>query len=389
LGIGRIHRGTIRLGGPMKVIHRDGVVDNARVTKIYTFEGLKRVETEEASAGDIIAIAGMEDVDIGETIADEADPSPLPFVAIEEPTLSMNFVVNNSPFAGLEGRYVTTRHLSERLARELRSNVSLRIELTDSPDSFKVSGRGELHLAILIETMRREGYEFQVSRPEVIYKRIDDVVCEPVEHVIIDVPDEYVGTVIENLGRRRGEMKNMVQSQGNTRIEFLVPARGLIGFRGEFLTQTKGTGILHHNFHGYEPNKGDVPHRTRGALIQLEDGVSVAYGMWKLQERSTFFIEPGIAVYTGMVVGENSREYDMVVNVCRTKQLTNMRASGSDEAVRLEPPHLLTLEQAIEWIGDDEYVEVTPKHIRLRKKYLDHNERNRMSKKKAEVTEEE
>jgi GTP-binding protein len=388
LGIGRIHRGTIRLGSPMKIIHREGTVEDARVTKIYTFEGLKRMEVTEAHAGDIIAIAGMEDVDIGETIADAADPTPLLFVSIEEPTLSMNFMVNNSPFAGLEGKYVTTRHLGERLQRELRSNVALRVELTDSPDVFRVSGRGELHLAILIETMRREGYEFQVSRPEVIYKRIDDVMCEPVEHVIIDVPDEFVGAVIENLGKRRGEMRNMLQSQGNTRIEFLVPARGLIGFRGEFLTQTKGTGILHHNFHGYEPNKGEVPHRTKGALIQLEDGSSVAYGMWKLQERSTFFIEPGLAVYAGMVLGENSREYDMVVNVCRTKQLTNMRASGSDEAVRLEPARLLTLEQAIEWIGDDEYVEVTPKNIRLRKRYLDQNERNRMSKKKAVVDEE-
>lgn len=387
LGIGRIHRGTIRLGSPMKIVHREGTVEDARVTKIYTFEGLKRIEVTEAHAGDIIAIAGMEDVDIGETIADAADPTPLLFVSIEEPTLSMNFMVNNSPFAGQEGKYVTTRHLGERLQRELRSNVALRVELTDSPDVFRVSGRGELHLAILIETMRREGYEFQVSRPEVIYKRIDDVMCEPVEHVIIDVPDEFVGAVIENLGKRRGEMRNMVQSQGNTRIEFLVPARGLIGFRGEFLTQTKGTGILHHNFHGYEPNKGEVPHRTKGALIQLEDGESVAYGMWKLQERSTFFIEPGIAVYAGMVLGENSREYDMVVNVCRTKQLTNMRASGSDEAVRLEPARRLTLEQAIEWIGDDEYVEVTPKNIRLRKKYLEHNERNRMSKKKVEVEE--
>jgi GTP-binding protein len=388
LGIGRIHRGTIRLGSPMKIIHREGTVEDARVTKIYTFEGLKRLEVTEAHAGDIIAIAGMEDVDIGETIADAADPTPLLFVSIEEPTLSMNFMVNNSPFAGQEGKYVTTRHLGERLQRELRSNVALRVELTDSPDIFRVSGRGELHLAILIETMRREGYEFQVSRPEVIYKRIDDVMCEPVEHVIIDVPDEFVGAVIENLGKRRGEMRNMLQSQGNTRIEFLVPARGLIGFRGEFLTQTKGTGILHHNFHGYEPNKGEVPHRTKGALIQMEDGESVAYGMWKLQERSTFFIEPGLAVYAGMVLGENSREYDMIVNVCRTKQLTNMRASGSDEAVRLEPPRRLTLEQAIEWIGDDEYVEVTPKNIRLRKRYLDHNERNRMSKKKTEVEEE-
>ena len=261
------------------------------------------------------------------------------------------------------------------------------MELTDSPDVFKVSGRGELHLGILIETMRREGYEFQVSRPEVIIKRIADVVCEPIEHVIIDVPDEHVGVVIENLGKRKGEMRQMMQSQGNTRLEFLVPARGLIGFRSEFMTQTKGTGILHHIFHSYEPFKGELSHRTRGALIVLEDGESVAYGMWKLQDRSTFFIAPGIHVYAGMIVGENSREYDMVVNVCKTKQLTNMRASGSDEAVRLEPPRNLTLEQAIEWIGEDEYVEVTPKSIRLRKKYLDHNERNRMSKKKAEVVE--
>jgi len=388
LGIGRIHRGTIRLGGPMKIIHRDGGVEDARVTKIYTFDGLKRIEVNESSAGDIIALAGMEDVDIGETIADQADPTPLPFVAIEEPTLSMNFVVNNSPFAGLEGKYVTTRHLSERLARELRSNVSLRIELTDSPDTFKVSGRGELHLAILIETMRREGFEFQVSRPEVIYKRIADVLSEPMEHVIIDVPDEFVGVVIENLGRRKGEMKNIVASSGNTRLEFIVPARGLIGFRGEFMTQTKGTGVLHHNFHGYEPYKGDMAHRTKGALVAMETGESVAYGMWKLQERSVFFIPPGTKVYEGMVVGENSREKDMTVNVCRTKQLTNMRASGSDEAVRLEPPHIMTLEQAIEWIGDDELVEVTPESIRVRKKHLDANLRNRMSKRKTETLEE-
>ena len=387
LGIGTIHRGTIRFGSPMKIIHRDGQVEDARVTKIYTFDGLKRVEVQEAGAGDIIAIAGMEDVDIGETIADEADPKPLPFVAIEEPTLSMNFLVNNSPFAGLEGKYVTTRHLSERLTRELRSNVSMRIELTDSPDTFKVSGRGELHLAILIETMRREGYEFQVSRPEVIYKRIDDVLSEPMEHVIIDVPDEFVGVVIENIGRRRGEMKNMVASNGNTRLEFIVPARGLIGFRGEFMTQTKGTGVLHHNFHGYDPYKGDMTHRMKGAMVTMESGEAVAYGMWKLQERSLFFIEPGTKVYAGMVVGENSREKDMTVNVCKTKQLTNMRASGSDEAVRLEPPRKLTLEQAIEWITDDELVEVTPESIRIRKKYLDADMRKRMSKRAAEAEE--
>ncbi len=387
LGIGRIDRGTIRLGSPMKIIHRDASIEDARVTKIYTFEGLKRAEIETASAGDIIAIAGMEDVDIGETIADAADPTPLPFVSIEEPTLSMNFVVNNSPFAGQEGKYVTTRHLGERLTRELRSNVSLRVELTDNPDTFKVSGRGELHLAILIETMRREGYEFQVSAPEVIFKRIDDVLSEPMEHVIIDVPDEFVGTVIENLGSRRGVMKNMLQSQGNTRLEFVMPARGLLGFRSEFMTETKGTGILHHNFHGYEPYKGDVATRHKGAIVQLEDGNSTAYAMWKLQERITFFIAPGIRVYRGMIVGENARDEDVIVNVCKTKQLTNMRASGADEAIRLEPPHIHTLEQAIEWIADDEYLEVTPKSLRLRKKYLDHNERLRMSKKKAEAIE--
>jgi GTP-binding protein len=385
LGIGRVHRGTIRLGSPMKVFRRDGVIEDARVTKIYTFDGLKRIETEEAGAGDIIAISGMEDVDIGESIVDAADPTPLPFVAIEEPTISMNFVVNNSPFAGQDGKYVTSRHLSERLSRELRSNVSLQVELTDTPDAFKVSGRGELHLGILIETMRREGYEFQVSRPEVIYKRIDDVLCEPIEHVIIDVPDEHVGIVIENLGVRRGEMRNMLTANGNTRLEFFVPARGLIGFRGEFMTQTKGTGILHHNFQGYEPFKGELSHRMKGALISLETGDAVAYGMWKLQERSSFFIEPGTRVYAGMIVGENSREQDMTVNVCKTKHLTNMRASGADEAIRLEPPRLLTLEQAIEWIGEDELVEVTPKSIRLRKRYLDPNERLRMAKKRTEA----
>ena len=364
----------------MKVVHRNHAVDDARVTKIYTFRGLKRIEVEEASAGDIIALAGMEDVDIGETIADAADPAPIPFVTIEEPTLSMNFVVNNSPFAGQEGKYVTTRNLGERLARELRSNVSLRVELTNSPDVFKVSGRGELHLGILVETMRREGFEFQVSAPEVIYKRIDDVLCEPMEHVIIDVPDDYAGTVIQNLGRRKGIMKNMVQSQSNTRLEFVVPARGLLGFRSEFMTETRGTGILHHNFQGYEPYKGELSTRTKGAIVQLEDGAATAYAMFKLQERMTFFIEPGCRVYKGMIVGENAREEDLVVNVCKTKQLTNMRASGSDEAVRLEPPRIHSLEQAMEWIADDEYIEVTPKSLRLRKKYLDHSERARMEK---------
>ena len=383
LGVGRISRGAIKLGAPMKVVHRDGSIDDARVTKIFSFDGLKREEVTEASVGDIIAIAGMEDVDIGETIADAADPTPMSFVAIEEPTIAMNFLVNNSPFAGQEGRYVTTRHLGDRLMRELRSNVALRVEPTETPDSFRVSGRGELHLSVLIETMRREGFEFQVSRPEVILKRVDDKLYEPIEHVVIDVPEENVGAVIENLGKRKGEMKNMVASGDNVRVEFMVPSRGLIGFRGEFMTQTRGTGILHHNLHAYEPYKGDLPTRTKGSLVASDPGEAVAYGMFRLQDRCTFFIEPGDRVYIGMVVGENVRENDMVVNVCKTKQLTNVRAAGSDEAVRLEPPRLLSLEQAIEWLGDDEYLEVTPKTIRIRKKYLDQSKRIRAEKAKA------
>ena len=381
LGIGRISRGTIRLGAPMKVVRREGHIEDARVSKIFSFNGLKREEVTEASAGDIIAIAGMDDVDIGETIADQADPTPLSFVSIEEPTISMNFLVNNSPFAGLDGRYVTTRNINERLQRELRSNVSLRVEPTESTDVFKVSGRGELHLSILIETMRREGFEFQVSRPQVIFKRVDDKLHEPVEHAIIDVPEEYVGVVIENLGKRKGEMKNMVATGENVRLEFLVPSRGLIGFRGEFMTQTRGNGILHHNFHGYEPYKGDINSRSHGSLVAMEAGDAVAYGMFRLQDRGSFFIEPGTKVYSGMVVGENVREQDMLVNVCKSKQLTNVRAVGSDEAVRLEPPRLLSLEESIEWLGDDEYLEVTPKSLRIRKKHLDHSQRIRAEKK--------
>ena len=282
----------------------------------------------------------------------------------------MNFMVNNAPFAGLEGKYVTTRNISERLSKELKSNVSLRVEMTDSPDIFKVSGRGELHLAILIENMRREGFEIQLSKPEVITKKIDDVLCEPVEHVIIDVPEEHVGIVIEKLGKRKGEMKNMITFNENTRVEFIIPARGLIGYRAEFMTDTKGTGILHHNFNGYEPYKGEITHRTKGAMVAMEQGTSSAYAMFKLQESSIFFIEPGTKVYEGMVVGENSSDIDMRVNVTKTKQLTNMRASGADEAIRLEPATILTLEQAIEWITDDEFVEVTPESIRIRKRYL-------------------
>lgn len=386
IGIGRVHSGILKTGDQIVLITRDGLRSNAKITKLYTFENIKRLEADAISAGDIGAVAGLEDVDISDTIASPLNPEPLPFVQIDEPTISMNFIVNNSPFAGQDGKYVTTRNLSERLSKELKSNVSLSVEMTDTPDQFKVSGRGELHLAILIENMRREGYELQLSRPQVIMKRINDVLSEPMEHLIIDVPEEYTGVVIEKLGKRKGEMKNMITFNQNVRLEFIIPARGLIGYRSEFLTDTKGTGILHHNFHGYEPYKGDIPVRTRGALVAMEAGIASAYAMYKLQERTEFFVEPGIKVYEGMVVGENSRSNDMFVNVTRTKQLTNMRASGADEAIRLEPPKIMTLEQAIEWISDDEYVEVTPQYIRIRKKYLTELDRKnaKLALKKAE-----
>jgi GTP-binding protein len=370
IGIGRLQSGHLNLGDNVVHISKLGEKTNAKITKLYAFENIKRIDVDLVSAGDIGAIAGLEDVDIGDTVASPLKPEPLPFVDIDEPTITMNFIVNNSPFAGTEGRYVTTRNISERLSKELKSNVSLRVEMTDSPDSFKVSGRGELHLAILVENMRREGYELQLSKPQVIMKKVLDVLCEPMEHVIIDVPEEFVGVVIEKLGKRKAEMKNMLSFNDNTRLEFIIPSRGLIGYRAEFMTDTKGTGILHHNFNGYEPFKGEIAHRQKGALVAMEAGTASAYAMFKLQERSVFFVEPGTKVYEGMVVGENSRQNDMHVNVTKTKQLTNMRASGADEAIRLEPPSLLTLEQAIEWITDDEYVEVTPESIRMRKKYL-------------------
>jgi GTP-binding protein len=370
IGIGKIHKGVVKVGDQIFHIEREGKKVISKVTKLYAFENIKRVEIAEAGAGDIVAIAGLEDVDIGDTLTDPKKPEQLPALAVEEPRITMNFMVNTSPLAGLEGKYVTTRNISERLSKELKSNVSLRVEITDSPDIFKVSGRGELHLAILIENMRREGYELMVSKPEVIKKKILGVVSEPIEHVIIDVPDEYVGIVIEKLGKRRAEMKNMLAFNENTRIEFFVPSRGLIGYRSEFMTDTRGTGILHHNFHAYEPYKGEIVQRIRGALVALEGGIASAYAMWKLQERSVFFIDNGTKVYEGMVIGENSRNNDMVVNVTKTKQLSNMRSSGADEAIRLEPPKINTLEQAIEWITDDEFVEITPESIRIRKRHL-------------------
>lgn len=370
ISIGKVVSGKIKVGEEAILINKKNEIIKEKITKIYSFENLRKTEIPEALAGDIVAIAGFEEANIGETIASPDFPEPLPFVDIEEPTISMFFMVNDSPLAGKDGKYVTSRNLSERLSKELRTNVSLRVEMTDSPDVFKVSGRGELHLAILIENMRREGYEFQVSRPEVILKKINDVLAEPVELLVVDVPDEFVGVVIEKLGKRKGEMKNMTNINGRTRIEFLIPSRGLIGYRNEFLTDTKGEGILHSIFYGYEPYKGEIQTRSKGALIASEPGIATAYAMFKLQERSVFFIEPGVEVYEGMIVGENARPQDMKVNVAKTKHLTNIRASGADEAIRLEPPKKLSLEQALEWIADDELVEVTPNHIRLRKKYL-------------------
>jgi len=376
IAVGRIERGKIKSGQHVAICKKDGTVQNAKVSRLYKFEGLKRVETEDAALGEIVAVSGLGDINIGETICDVDSPEPLPFVDIDEPTISMTFSVNNSPFAGREGTYVTSRHLRERLFKELETNVSLRVEETDSPDSFKVSGRGELHLSILIETMRRQGYEFQVSKPTVIYKEIDGVLCEPMEYLMIDVPEEFMGVVMEKLGMRKAEMVGMHSaSEGYMRLEFKIPARGLIGYRSEFLTDTKGNGIMNHVFHGYEPYKGDISGRQRGSLVAWEDGEAVTYGLYNAQERGTLFIGPGTKVYEGMIVGENSRSEDIVVNVCKKKHVTNMRAAGSDDALRLTPPRIMSLEQCLEFIADDELVEITPKSIRLRKKILDTEQR--------------
>lgn len=376
IAIGRIERGTIREGQPAVICKKNGSIENIKISRLYKFEGLKRIEAEDATVGDIVSISGVGDITIGETICDVDAPEPLPFVDIEEPTISMTFSVNNSPFAGKEGTYVTSRHLRDRLFKELETNVSLRVEETDSPDAFKVYGRGELHLSVLIETMRRQGYEFQVSKPTVIYKEIDGVVCEPVEYLMIDVPEEYMGVVMEKLGERKAEMVNMHSaSQGYMRLEFKIPSRGLIGYRSEFLTDTKGNGIMNSVFHGFEPYKGEIKERKRGSMVAWEDGEAVTYGLYNAQERGTLFIVPGVKVYEGMIVGENARSEDIVVNVCKKKHVTNMRASGSDEALRLTPPRIMSLEQCLEFIKDDELVEITPKSIRLRKKILDTEQR--------------
>lgn len=387
IGIGKIVRGTIRGGQLAAVCHRDGSVSQEKISKMYQFEGLKRVESDKASVGDIIAVSGLTDINIGETICDVDMPDPLPFVAIDEPTLSMMFMVNNSPFAGKEGKFVTSRHLRARLFREVQTNVSMRVEETESPDCFKVFGRGELHLSILIENMRREGYEFQVSRPRVIFKEINGVKCEPIETVVVEVPDEYVGTVMNKLGARKGELENMTpDDRGGTKLEFSIPSRCLIGYRSEMLTDTRGFGVLTSVLKGYEPYKGDIQERARGSVIAFEDGVSTSYGLFNAQERSTLFIGPGINVYAGMIVGENSREDDMVVNVCKKKQLTNNRASGSDEALKLVTPRIMSLEQCLEFIADDELVEVTPTSIRLRKTILNKEQRLKMQSKLKKET---
>lgn len=381
IAIGRISNGTISTGQLASLCRRDGSVAKVKISKLWTYEGLKRIETDRAGTGEIVALSGLEDINIGETVSDVENPVPLPLLTIDEPTLTMTFTVNDSPFAGKEGKYVTSRHLRERLWKEAQTNVSLRVEETASPDAFQVSGRGELHLAILIETMRREGYELQVSKPEPILKKIGDLLYEPYERLFINIPDEYTGRIIEILGSRRAEMINMQpMGQNHTRLEFLIPARGLIGFRSDFLTETKGEGIMHHTFDHYGPWKGEITQRLRGVLIAFETGDATAYGIHNVEDRGILFIRPGEKVYTGMIVGEHSRESDLDVNVCKKKQLSNMRASGSDEAIRLTPPMEFTLERAMEYIAEDELVEITPTTIRMRKKILDRNERERAAK---------
>jgi GTP-binding protein len=384
IAIGRIIEGSVSVGDNVNLIKPDGTRESSRITKMYVHEGITRAETTTAAAGEIIALSGFENVYIGETIADSTRTEPLSYVNIEEPTIAMYFMVNTSPLAGREGKFVTTPKIRERLYKELRNNVSLRVEDTDSPDVFKVSGRGELQLAILIETMRREGYEFAASRPEVLFRRdTDGKMLEPIEHVTVDVPQDHVGTVIESLGRRKGEMTAMNPGNDSVRCEFLVPARGLIGFRTEFLTSTRGQGIIHHTFDSYQPYKGAIAGRLRGALVSMETGPSTAYALEMVQERGVLFIEPGQPVYEGMIIGENAREEDLSVNACRMKHLTNMRSSGSDGLVRLEAPRQMSLEQCIEFLEDDELLECTPVSVRLRKKILDTTMRQRAKKREA------
>jgi len=381
IAIGRIRNGQIRAGQQIALCKQDGTIQTQRIGKLWTYDGLRRMETDLAAAGDIVAIAGLGDINIGETIGDPDNPQPLPLLEIDEPTMTMTFQVNDSPFAGREGRFVTSRQLRARLFKEAQVNVSLRVEETDSPDAFKVSGRGELHLGILVETLRREGYELQISKPKPILKDINGKIHEPYERVFLILPEIYSGKIIENLGSRRAEMVNMQPSgEANVKLEFLIPARGLIGFRSELLTETRGEGIMNHLFDHYGPWKGEIPGRPRGVLIAWEPGEATTYGLYSIESRGILFIQPNDKVYAGMIVGENSREDDIDVNVCKKKHLTNFRAAGSEEAMRLASPTFLSLEQAMVYIEDDELVEVTPDSIRLRKKVLDRTARRRGEK---------
>lgn len=378
IAVGKIVRGKVSKGMPAALINKEGNVKNVKVSNLYVFSGLKRIDVDSAYLGDIVAVSGIEDINIGDTLADAENPEALPFMDIDEPTISMTFSVNNSPFAGKEGEYVTSRHLRDRLYKELETNVSMRMEETGNLDAFKVSGRGELHLSILIETMRREGYEFQVSKPSVIYKDVNGKRHEPIEYLTIDVPEDFMGVVMEKLGSRKAEMVNMHSAvKGYVRLEFKIPARCLIGFRNEFLTDTKGNGIMNHIYAGYEEYKGDIQERSRGSLVAFETGESVTYGLFNAQGRGILFIGPGVPVYEGMVIGENTRSEDMDVNVCKKKHVSNMRSSGADEALKLSPATLLSLEQSLEFIASDELVEVTPKSIRMRKRILNGENRAR------------
>ena len=376
IGVGRVERGCVKAGQSVALCHSDGSNSIVKISKLFMFEGLKRVEVQEAKFGDIVQMAGIDKLNIGETICAREHIDPLPFVKIDEPTLSMNFMVNNSPFAGREGKFVTSRNLRDRLFKEVETNVSLRVEETDSADTFKVSGRGELHLSILIETIRRQGYEFQVSPPEVIYKHIDGKLHEPIELLIIEVPQEYVGAVMERLGTRKAELKNMGTREGGmSHLEFLIPSRGLMGYRSQFLTDTNGNGIMNHVFDSYQEYKGDIEQRSTGSIVVHETGESTGYGLFNTQSRGRLFIGPGVEVYEGMIVGENPKNEDIVCNVCKKKQATNMRAAGSDDALKLVPPSILSLEQCLEFIKNDELVEITPKSTRLRKRILDKEQR--------------
>ncbi|ACA38991.1 translational GTPase TypA [Lysinibacillus sp. fkY74-1] len=383
IGIGRVFRGTISVGQQVALMKLDGTVKNFRVTKIFGFFGLKREEVETAKAGDLIAVSGMEDINVGETVCPVEHQEALTPLRIDEPTLQMTFLVNNSPFAGREGKWVTSRKVEERLRAQLQTDVSLRVEDTDSPDAWTVSGRGELHLSILIENMRREGFELQVSKPQVIVREIDGVKCEPFERVQIDVPEENVGSIIESIGTRKGEMLDMVNNgSGQVRLTFLVPARGLIGYTTEFMSMTKGFGIINHTFDCYQPLlPGKIGGRHQGVLVSMETGKSTTYGMMQIEDRGTLFLEPGTDIYEGMIVGENTRDADITVNITKMKQKTNIRSANKDQTNVIKKPRILSLEEALEYLGDDEYLEITPESIRLRKKILDKNEREKAAKK--------